>query len=70
MPKSFSRLLTVKQLAALLGVSSSYIYKMTHRDVIPRVYINGTALRFDIHQIEEWLRAQPRKRRRPRQEEA
>jgi excisionase family DNA binding protein len=50
-------LLTVKDVAALLRVSSSWVYDRASKD-LPSVYVGGL-LRFERSSIEEWLHRLP-----------
>ncbi len=59
------KLLRVPELAALLGLSPSWIYKASMRDEIPRRYLGG-ALVFDEREIAEWIKQQPRRRKKSR----
>ncbi len=68
-----SQLLTAKQLKARLGLSLSWIFKRCMApdarerhgitEELPRLYVGG-ALRFDPAEVDEWLRSQPRVRRK------
>ena len=49
--------MTVKEVAALLRVSSQTLYKMLEAGTIPAVKI-GSQWRFDRDQIREWLKGQ------------
>ena len=48
------KLLTVQEIAALLGVAESTIYQWTHQGFIPHVKI-GRFVRFRQRQIEKWV---------------
>ena len=48
-------LLTLDEVCELLKVSKSYIYSLTHRQMIPHLKMFGF-LRFRRSAIEEWLR--------------
>jgi excisionase family DNA binding protein len=50
-------LMTVKEVAALLRVSSQTLYKMLEAGTIPAVKI-GSQWRFDRDQIRDWLKGQ------------
>jgi excisionase family DNA binding protein len=50
-------LLTVKEVAALLRVSSSWVYDRASKD-LPSVYVGGL-LRFERSSIEGWLHRLP-----------
>ena len=63
---TLNRLLTVRQLADLLGVSPSWVYKRTFMDEIPRLYLNNGALRFDPLAIARWIKSQPPRRQKRR----
>lgn len=51
------RLLSVAEAAQLLGMSQSFLYKLAEAKAVPHVRL-GRALRFDLNQIEPWLRRQ------------
>ena len=51
------RLLSVAEAAQLLGMSQSFLYKLAEAKAVPHVRM-GRALRFDLNQIEPWLRRQ------------
>jgi excisionase family DNA binding protein len=51
-----SRLLTAKELAALLGISPKTIYGYVARNLIPHYKIT-TSVRFRARDIAEWLRS-------------
>jgi excisionase family DNA binding protein len=53
--EGLKRALTAAELAVLLAISPITIYKMAKSGRIPCFRI-GTAVRFDPHQIAEWLR--------------
>lgn len=57
MGNSFDRLITVKELMRLLGVSRSWVYDAAARGVIPSIRV-GSMLRFDMRAIREWLAQQ------------
>ena len=48
------RLLSVKELARLIGVSTRWIHERTRRHEIP-CYRFGTAVRFSPEEIRAWL---------------
>lgn len=50
------KLLTLDELVAWLGVSTSWVYERTRRNAIPHVDV-GRFLRFDADEIEAWLRS-------------
>ncbi len=54
MGNSFDRLITVKELMRLLGVSRSWVYEAAARGIIPSIRV-GSMLRFDRHAIRAWL---------------
>lgn len=49
------RLLSIVETAEWLGISQSYLYRLVEADAIPHVRF-GRAIRFDIKQLEDWLR--------------
>ena len=51
------RLLSVDEAAQLLGVSQSFLYKLAESKAIPHLRL-GRALRFDVVQIDVWLKRQ------------
>jgi excisionase family DNA binding protein len=51
------RLLSVDEAAQLLGVSQSFVYKLAESKAIPHIRL-GRALRFDMRQIDTWLKRQ------------
>ena len=57
MGNSFDRLITVKELMRLLGVSRSWVYDAAARGIIPSIRV-GSMLRFDAHAIQTWLSQQ------------
>lgn len=64
----FDPLLTVTQLAKILAVSTSLIYKWVEVGVIPH-YRFGKAIRFDFTQIIEWLNVKSLPKLRSSEEE-
>jgi len=56
------KLLTPKELSELLQVKPSTVYKWVHYRYIPHVKL-GTAIRFRVAKIEEWLKKRERKGR-------
>lgn len=54
------KLLTVKEVAELLGLTRMSIYLMVHRGQIPHVKIGERILRFDQEEIRKWLEAKKR----------
>lgn len=49
------KLVTIKEISAFLKVKESTIYSWVHTDAIPFYKLNGL-LRFDMSEIEEWVR--------------
>lgn len=49
------RLLSIIEAAEWLGLSQSYLYKLVESDQIPHIRF-GRAIRFDIKELEEWLK--------------
>jgi excisionase family DNA binding protein len=54
---SVERLLTVPELAAVLGLHEKTVYDLAARRVIPSYKI-GTARRFRVSEVESWLARQ------------
>jgi len=52
---ALQNLVTVAGIAQALAVSTSLIYKWVNDGIIPH-YRFGKAIRFDINQVEEWLK--------------
>ena len=57
MGNSFDRLINVKELMRLLGVSRSWVYDAAARGIIPSIRV-GSMLRFDMRAIRAWLAQQ------------
>lgn len=55
MSTGLKKLLTVKEVMALLGVSRSWLYDAATRGALPCIRLGGM-LRFDPDQLEQWLR--------------
>ncbi len=54
-PEALSdRLLTVKEVAHILGMSERWVHERTLRREIP-CYRFGTALRFDLNETRSWM---------------
>lgn len=49
------RLLTVKEVAAMCGVSGSHIYRMTDRGAMPKPVKLGSASRYRRDEINHWI---------------
>ena len=49
------RLLSIIEAAEWLGLSQSYLYKLVESAQIPHIRF-GRAIRFDIKELEEWLK--------------
>jgi excisionase family DNA binding protein len=47
-------LLSVAETAELLGISQSFLYKLTESESIPHIRL-GRVIRFDKRQLEAWL---------------
>ncbi len=47
--------LSFKEACAYLGFSSSYLYKLTYRKVIPHYKPMGKVLFFSKHELDEWV---------------
>ena len=50
-------ILTLSETAKLLGLSTSYLYKMTHRRLIPYYKPLGKKCYFDRNEVEEWVKS-------------
>lgn len=48
-------ILTSDEAARYMGVSRSYLYKLTMNGVIPHSKPNGKMCYFDRHELEQWL---------------
>lgn len=55
MSAGLKKLLTVREVMELLGVSRSWLYDAAARGALPCIRLGGM-LRFDQDQIEQWLR--------------
>jgi len=55
MSAGLKKLLTVKEVMDLLGVSRSWLYDAAARGALPCIRLGGM-LRFDPEQLEQWLR--------------
>lgn len=53
------RILTLKEVCELTGLSESYIYKLTHQRIIPFSKPMGKKLFFDREKIEAWMMSNP-----------
>jgi len=51
-------ILTCREAAAYMGVSLSYIYKLTHRNEIPHYKPLGKKVFFNKSELEEWIQRQ------------
>lgn len=54
--EGMGRLLTVKELSAILAMSKSTLYDRAKAGTIPVVNIGGSDVRFDCYTIAQWLR--------------
>ena len=52
---SSKRILTSEEAARYMGVSKSYLYKLTMRQEIPHSKPTGKMVYFDREELEEWL---------------
>lgn len=55
MNTGLKRLLNVKELMALWGVSRTWVYDAAARGEIPSIRL-GSMLRFDSEEVDSWLR--------------
>lgn len=51
------KLIGIKELAALLGISVNTLYSWVWQRKIPCYKLSGRMVKFDIKEIEEWLMA-------------
>lgn len=49
--------LTLNELVTYTGLSKSYIYKLTHKRLIPHYKPTGKLLFFNLIEIKEWLQS-------------
>lgn len=47
--------LTVEDVAILMGVSTFYVYQLTHKNKIPYYKPNGKNIYFEKKEIEQWM---------------
>lgn len=52
---SAKNVLTIEDVAVLMGVSTSYVYQLTHRKQIPFYKPNGKCIYFNKKEVEKWL---------------
>lgn len=64
------RLITLKEMAKHLGVSKSYLYKLTSKGLIPHYKPTGKVIYFEKSEVEEWLMKNPIKAVSQLEEEA
>lgn len=55
MGSKLGNLLTIRELADLLGVSKTHIYSLVAKDRIPYIKLSPKLLRFDRTEIERWI---------------
>lgn len=55
------RLLDITQLSEAINIKKKTIYDWTHKGMIPYVKV-GRLVRFDLNDIERWLKAKKRNR--------
>lgn len=51
----FKRIMTLPELAVYIGMSESYIHKLTSRNVIPHYQPLGKIIYFDRYEIDDWI---------------
>lgn len=58
--RNYRRLLTVQEAAEYLGVADGTVYRLARRREIThyRIGIAGGTIRFDLHDLDEFLRQQ------------
>ena len=49
------RILTTEDVAELLGVAKSYVYKLTYKKLIPHYKPNGKCVFFKREEVEDWI---------------
>jgi excisionase family DNA binding protein len=52
-----SRLLTTREVASLLGISTETVLRWTRRGDLPAIRLPGGAIRFREDELDEWLMA-------------
>lgn len=50
-------ILTAKQLSQYLGISITSVYRLAEKKGIPHIKVKGLGLRFNVENIDEWLKA-------------
>ncbi|HVE90919.1 MAG TPA: helix-turn-helix domain-containing protein [Actinomycetota bacterium] len=58
------QLLTVDEVAQLLGVHRATIYRWAETGVLPAIKVGSALLRFDPDVLQDWLRTTPAERER------
>lgn len=53
------RVLSFKEACSYLGLSKSYLYKLTSSDIIPFSKPNGKKIYFDREKLDEWMLGKP-----------
>lgn len=53
----FTLLVSVEEIAKILSVPPSWVYRMTAREEIPHIHV-GRYVRFYVHEVMEWIRSQ------------
>ena len=53
--KEFTLLVSVDEIAKILCVPPSWVYRMTAKEEIPHVHV-GRYVRFYVHDVMEWVR--------------
>ena len=53
--KRMKSLLSVKELASRLGMSTDHVWRLCREGDVPHTRINGRTIRFDAAEIDEWI---------------
>ena len=53
-----SKLITPEQASEMLGIKLATLYTWSLQGRIPSYKINGKLRRFDLHELQEWVKAQ------------
>jgi prophage regulatory protein len=67
---SNNKVLTFEQGCQYLGYAKSYVYKLTHSNIIPFSKPNGKSIFFDREKLEAWMLSNPKTSREEKQIEA
>ncbi len=53
--------LTMSEASNYIGISKTYLYQLTHRNLIPFYKPNGKQIYFDRNELDNWLLSKPQK---------